>query len=278
MANRTHFQIQADSCLTCRAARVAKCDIIRRLSLWQTRWIMKKKKEIHLPLGLKSLIICSLSDHVVCEEEFKYAMLALNCVCPATSTLVTLLVHTSRGRLVTLRGFKKKKEPATVSRKVQTLFSHVFTRAYWSARSVQRATQRWTNPRQKSESIVQRDRKPRGWIMPWKKTGRGEKAFFFLGCALKSGVKSSLVENDFSQHAYGSLLKADVNGWGKLRRAAKEGAWGGLMGCGTYCVLDVSLKSAALCVLLHKGHKGTEFPVATDIVAVSRVRMLILPF
>ncbi|XP_059920767.1 LOW QUALITY PROTEIN: potassium channel subfamily T member 1-like [Gadus macrocephalus] len=37
------------------------------------------------------------ADHVVCEEEFKYAMLALNCVCPATSTLVTLLVHTSRG-------------------------------------------------------------------------------------------------------------------------------------------------------------------------------------
>nr|XP_057913901.1 potassium channel subfamily T member 1 isoform X2 [Doryrhamphus excisus] len=38
------------------------------------------------------------ADHVVCEEEFKYAMLALNCVCPATSTLVTLLVHTSSGR------------------------------------------------------------------------------------------------------------------------------------------------------------------------------------
>uniref|UniRef100_A0A6I8QPB2 Potassium channel, sodium-activated subfamily T, member 2-like n=1 Tax=Xenopus tropicalis TaxID=8364 RepID=A0A6I8QPB2_XENTR len=37
------------------------------------------------------------ADHVVCEEEFKYAMLALNCVCPATSTLITLLVHTSRG-------------------------------------------------------------------------------------------------------------------------------------------------------------------------------------
>ncbi|XP_035246573.1 potassium channel subfamily T member 1 isoform X7 [Anguilla anguilla] len=40
------------------------------------------------------------ADHVVCEEEFKYAMLALNCVCPATSTLVTLLVHTSRGQQV----------------------------------------------------------------------------------------------------------------------------------------------------------------------------------
>lgn len=38
------------------------------------------------------------TDHVVCEEEFKYAMLALNCICPATSTLITLLVHTSRGQ------------------------------------------------------------------------------------------------------------------------------------------------------------------------------------
>uniref|UniRef100_A0A8C5R755 Potassium sodium-activated channel subfamily T member 2 n=1 Tax=Leptobrachium leishanense TaxID=445787 RepID=A0A8C5R755_9ANUR len=38
------------------------------------------------------------ADHVVCEEEFKYAMLALNCICPATSTLITLLVHTSRGQ------------------------------------------------------------------------------------------------------------------------------------------------------------------------------------
>lgn len=50
---------------------------------------------------------CSVSpyspDHVVCEEEFKYAMLALNCICPATSTLITLLVHTSSGRSVTPR-------------------------------------------------------------------------------------------------------------------------------------------------------------------------------
>ncbi|XP_048846562.1 potassium channel subfamily T member 2 [Brienomyrus brachyistius] len=40
------------------------------------------------------------ADHVVCEEEFKYAMLALNCVCPATSTLITLLIHSSRGQTV----------------------------------------------------------------------------------------------------------------------------------------------------------------------------------
>uniref|UniRef100_A0AAY4ADK0 RCK N-terminal domain-containing protein n=1 Tax=Denticeps clupeoides TaxID=299321 RepID=A0AAY4ADK0_9TELE len=37
------------------------------------------------------------ADHVVCEEEFKFALLALNCICPATSTLITLLVHTSQG-------------------------------------------------------------------------------------------------------------------------------------------------------------------------------------
>uniref|UniRef100_A0AAR2LYQ0 Potassium sodium-activated channel subfamily T member 2b n=1 Tax=Pygocentrus nattereri TaxID=42514 RepID=A0AAR2LYQ0_PYGNA len=40
------------------------------------------------------------ADHVVCEEEFKYAMLALNCVCPGTSTLITLLIHSSRGQCV----------------------------------------------------------------------------------------------------------------------------------------------------------------------------------
>ncbi|RWS23542.1 potassium channel subfamily T member 2-like protein, partial [Leptotrombidium deliense] len=38
------------------------------------------------------------AEHVVCEDEFKYAMLANNCLCPGTSTLVTLLLHTSRGQ------------------------------------------------------------------------------------------------------------------------------------------------------------------------------------
>ncbi|KAK6195412.1 hypothetical protein SNE40_000849 [Patella caerulea] len=38
------------------------------------------------------------ADHVVCEDEFKYALLANNCLCPGTSTLVTLLLHTSRGQ------------------------------------------------------------------------------------------------------------------------------------------------------------------------------------
>ena len=45
---------------------------------------------------LKFLLI--VSEHVVCEDEFKYALLANNCLCAATSTLVTLLIHTSRGQ------------------------------------------------------------------------------------------------------------------------------------------------------------------------------------
>ena len=39
-----------------------------------------------------------LLEHVVCEDEFKYALLSYNCLCPGTSTLVTLLLHTSRGK------------------------------------------------------------------------------------------------------------------------------------------------------------------------------------
>ncbi|XP_065161092.1 potassium channel subfamily T member 2 isoform X4 [Atheta coriaria] len=38
------------------------------------------------------------AEFVVCEDEFKYALLANNCFCPGASTLVTLLLHTSRGQ------------------------------------------------------------------------------------------------------------------------------------------------------------------------------------
>lgn len=40
------------------------------------------------------------AEFVVCEDEFKYALLANNCTCPGASTLVTLLLHTSRGQSV----------------------------------------------------------------------------------------------------------------------------------------------------------------------------------
>ncbi|XP_078685144.1 potassium channel subfamily T member 2-like isoform X3 [Branchiostoma floridae x Branchiostoma belcheri] len=38
------------------------------------------------------------AEHVVCEDEFKFALLANNCLCPAMSTFITLLLHTSRGQ------------------------------------------------------------------------------------------------------------------------------------------------------------------------------------
>uniref|UniRef100_T1JA21 Uncharacterized protein n=1 Tax=Strigamia maritima TaxID=126957 RepID=T1JA21_STRMM len=42
-------------------------------------------------------VYVDFASSVICEDEFKYAMLAYNCICPATSTLITLLLHTSRG-------------------------------------------------------------------------------------------------------------------------------------------------------------------------------------
>ncbi|XP_059710467.1 potassium channel subfamily T member 2 isoform X9 [Haemorhous mexicanus] len=59
--------------------------------------ILKPENKFHI----------KFADHVVCEEEFKYAMLALNCVCPATSTLITLLVHTSRGHTAPWEAFRQ---------------------------------------------------------------------------------------------------------------------------------------------------------------------------
>ncbi|GCB72713.1 hypothetical protein scyTo_0002142, partial [Scyliorhinus torazame] len=60
------------------------------------------------------------ADHVVCEEEFKYAMLALNCICPATSTLITLLVHTSRGQSAPWEAFRQ----LTGTKQTQTRDGH----------------------------------------------------------------------------------------------------------------------------------------------------------
>uniref|UniRef100_A0A914C8I7 RCK N-terminal domain-containing protein n=1 Tax=Acrobeloides nanus TaxID=290746 RepID=A0A914C8I7_9BILA len=37
------------------------------------------------------------AEIVICEDEFKYSLLANNCICPGISTYITLLMHTSRG-------------------------------------------------------------------------------------------------------------------------------------------------------------------------------------
>uniref|UniRef100_A0A8C5M2M6 RCK N-terminal domain-containing protein n=1 Tax=Leptobrachium leishanense TaxID=445787 RepID=A0A8C5M2M6_9ANUR len=63
--------------------------------------ILKPENKFHI----------KFADHVVCEEEFKYAMLALNCVCPATSTLITLLIHTSRGQTAPMDPFRQRPSP-----------------------------------------------------------------------------------------------------------------------------------------------------------------------
>ncbi|XP_075252728.1 potassium channel subfamily T member 2-like isoform X4 [Convolutriloba macropyga] len=57
----------------------------------------------HVPLYVqilqpehKQLVMCA--NYVICEDELKYAVLASNCVCPAMSTYISLLVHTLQGR------------------------------------------------------------------------------------------------------------------------------------------------------------------------------------
>ena len=46
------------------------------------------------------MMMMVMTEHLVCEDEFKYALLANNCLCPGVSTLTTLLLHTSRGASV----------------------------------------------------------------------------------------------------------------------------------------------------------------------------------
>jgi len=46
------------------------------------------------------MMVMMMTEHLVCEDEFKYALLANNCLCPGVSTLTTLLLHTSRGQSV----------------------------------------------------------------------------------------------------------------------------------------------------------------------------------
>ncbi|XP_070208431.1 potassium channel subfamily T member 2-like isoform X2 [Littorina saxatilis] len=51
--------------------------------------LFKAKNKMHV----------KFAEHLVCEDEFKYALLANNCLYPGLSTLVSLLVHTSSGLL-----------------------------------------------------------------------------------------------------------------------------------------------------------------------------------
>ncbi|KAL8590820.1 hypothetical protein ACOMHN_064158 [Nucella lapillus] len=54
------------------------------------------KQYIHL-FKAKNKMHVKFAEHLVCEDEFKYALLANNCLYPGLSTLMSLLVHTSTG-------------------------------------------------------------------------------------------------------------------------------------------------------------------------------------
>jgi len=43
----------------------------------------------------ENTINIKFAEYLVCEDEFKYALLANNCLCPGISTLLTLLLHKS---------------------------------------------------------------------------------------------------------------------------------------------------------------------------------------
>lgn len=66
-------------------------------------------------------------------------MLALNCVCPATSTLVTLLVHTSRGQSVTFHNLNLNLFLFLLSMIEKFRFPHMFMFADVSIASIQLA-------------------------------------------------------------------------------------------------------------------------------------------
>jgi len=43
----------------------------------------------------ENTINIKFAEYLVCEDEFKYALMANNCLCPGISTLITLLLHKS---------------------------------------------------------------------------------------------------------------------------------------------------------------------------------------
>ncbi|XP_063716449.1 potassium channel subfamily T member 1-like isoform X5 [Symsagittifera roscoffensis] len=56
----------------------------------------------HVPLYVQVLQpehkqLVMAANYVICEDELKYAILASNCLCPAMSTYISLLVHTLQG-------------------------------------------------------------------------------------------------------------------------------------------------------------------------------------
>ncbi|WAR18060.1 KCNT2-like protein [Mya arenaria] len=67
------------------------------LRSWAVKDFAPKCKQYIQLFKPENKIHVKFAEHVVCEDEFKYALLANNCLYPGLSTLVSLLVHTSGG-------------------------------------------------------------------------------------------------------------------------------------------------------------------------------------
>ncbi|CAG5121403.1 unnamed protein product, partial [Candidula unifasciata] len=91
---------QADACffLAPRPTQdKAKADRHTVLRSWAVKDFAPNCKQYIQLFCAANKIHVKFAEHVVCEDEFKYALLANNCLYPGLSTLVSLLVHTSTG-------------------------------------------------------------------------------------------------------------------------------------------------------------------------------------
>ncbi|XP_055871661.1 potassium channel subfamily T member 2-like isoform X4 [Biomphalaria glabrata] len=92
---------QADACffLAPRPTQdKAKADRHTILRSWAVKDFAPNCKQYIQLFKAKNKLHVKFAEHVVCEDEFKYALLANNCLYPGLSTLVSLLVHTSTGQ------------------------------------------------------------------------------------------------------------------------------------------------------------------------------------
>ncbi|KAK7479069.1 hypothetical protein BaRGS_00029661 [Batillaria attramentaria] len=74
-----------------------KADQHTVLRSWAVKDFAPRCKQYIQLFKAKNKMHVKFAEHVVCEDEFKYALLANNCLYPGLSTLVALLVHTSSG-------------------------------------------------------------------------------------------------------------------------------------------------------------------------------------
>ncbi|XP_059167919.1 potassium channel subfamily T member 2-like [Physella acuta] len=75
-----------------------KCDQHTVLRSWAVKDFAPNCAQYIQLYKASNKIHVKFAEHVVSEDEFKFALLANNCLYPGLSTLVTLLLHTSRGQ------------------------------------------------------------------------------------------------------------------------------------------------------------------------------------